>query len=79
MYCTESIPDQGKALEEWKSKMASDDRDACVKRVCTLAEEVKDFVKVLYQYMRTHTHTHAHTRTHTHAHFYNLVLEIGSN
>ena len=45
--CTESIPDQSKALEEWKCKMLMDDHSACLKRVCTSAEEAKDFVKVL--------------------------------
>ena len=64
VYCAESIPDQGKALEEWKSKMASDDRSACLKRVCTLAEEAKDFVKVLYVYTCTYTYTCIHACTH---------------
>ena len=45
-YNAASIPNQSKALEEWKSKMSLDDRSACLKRVCTLAEEAKDFVKV---------------------------------
>ncbi|XP_065883656.1 RB1-inducible coiled-coil protein 1-like [Dysidea avara] len=40
-----SVPDQNKALEEWKAKMSSNEQIISLKRAETLAEEVKDFVK----------------------------------
>jgi len=44
-----SIPNQNKALEKWKAKMSSNEQTTLLKRAESLAEEVKDFVKVLHK------------------------------